>query len=308
MLYSFGNAKAPSTHKTQYFEIFGNRGIYADGWLAHTVHRAAWEQKGRQPLLEDPWELYHVDVDFSAATNLAAKEPAKLKALQTLFMKEAAQNHALPIDDRLIERTNSALAGRPDLMAGRTSLTVYEGMIGMTENVFINCKNRSHNITADVEIPTGGANGVILAQAGKFGGWSLYLKDGQPTYAYNFLGLQTYKVAATEALPAGKASIRFEFAYDGPGLGKGGTGTILVNGKKVAEGKIDRTQPNIFSADEGADVGEDGETPVSDDYKEGDNSFTGKIQKVTVEIAPIKLGPAEIEQQEHARLARKAGE
>jgi arylsulfatase A-like enzyme len=308
MLYSFGNAKAPSTHKTQYFEIFGNRGIYADGWLAHTVHRAAWELKGRQPLLEDPWELYHVDVDFSAATDLAAKEPAKLKALQTLFMKEAAANHALPIDDRLIERTNSALAGRPDLMAGRTSLTVYEGMIGMTENVFINCKNRSHNITADLEIPTGGANGVILAQAGKFGGWSLYLKDGKPTYAYNFLGLQTYKIAATEALPAGKAIIRFEFTYDGPGVGKGGTGTILVNGKKVAEGKIDRTQPNIFSADEGADVGEDGETPVSDDYKEGDNSFTGKIQKVTVEVAPIKLGAAEIEQQEHAKLARKAGE
>jgi arylsulfatase A-like enzyme len=308
MVYTFANAKAASTHKTQYFEIFGNRGIYADGWLANTVHRAAWELKGRQPLQEDPWELYHVDVDFSAATNLAAKEPARLKAMQDLFMKEAAANHALPIDDRVVERTNSALAGRPDLMAGRTSLTVYDGMIGMTENVFINCKNRSHSITADVEIPTGGANGVIIAQAGKFGGWSLYLKDGKPTYAYNFLGLQTYKVAATEAVPAGKASIRFEFAYAGPGAGKGGTGTILVNGKKVAEGKIDRTQPNIFSADEGADVGEDGETPVSDDYKEGNNSFTGKIQKVTVEIAPLKLDAAEIQQQEQVRLARKAGE
>lgn len=308
MVYSFADAKAASTHKTQYFEIFGNRGIYNDGWLANTVHRAAWEQKARQPLLEDPWELYHVDADFSAANNLAAKEPAKLKELQDLFMKEAVANHALPIDDRLIERTNAALAGRPDLMAGRTSLTVYDGMIGMTENVFLNCKNRSHNITAEVEIPKAGANGVIICQAGKFGGWSLYLKDGKPMYAYNFLGLQTYKVAATEALPAGKATIRFEFAYDGPGVGKGGTGVILVNGKKVAEGKIERTQPNVFSADEGADVGEDGETPVSNDYKEGNNRFTGKIGKVTVEVGPLKISAAEDENLEKVRLARKAGE
>ncbi|HEV2804273.1 MAG TPA: arylsulfatase [Chthoniobacterales bacterium] len=308
MVYSFADAKAASPHKTQYFEIFGNRGIYHDGWLANTVHRAAWEQKARQPLLEDPWELYHVDADFSAATNLAAKEPAKLKEMQDLFMKEAIANHALPIDDRLIERTNAALAGRPDLMAGRTSLTVYDGMIGMTENVFINCKNRSHTITAEVETAKANASGVIIAQAGKFGGWSLYLKDGKPTYAYNFLGLQTYKVAAAQALPAGKATIRFEFAYDGPGVGKGGTGVILVNGKKVAEGKIERTQSNVFSADEGVDVGEDGETAVSNDYKEGNNAFTGKIQKVTVEVGPLKISAAEDENLEKVRLARKAGE
>ena len=169
-------------------------------------------------------------------------------------------------------------------MAGRTSLTVYEGMIGMTENVFINTKNRSHTITAEVTIPKGGANGVILSQAGRFGGWSLYVKDGKPMYTYNYLGLKTYKVAATEALPAGKVTIRYEFTYDGGGLGKGGTGTIFVNGEKVAEGKIDRTQPIVFSADEGADVGLDGETPVTDDYKEGDNKFTGKIGKVTIEL------------------------
>ena len=169
-------------------------------------------------------------------------------------------------------------------MAGRTSLTLFEGMTGLTENVFINFKNRSHTITAELEIPEKGAEGVILCQAGRFGGWSLYLKDGKPMYAYNFLGLKTYKVAATEALPAGKATIRYEFTYDGGGLGKGGTGTILVNGKKVAEGKIDRTQSNFFSADEGADVGQDGETPVSEDYKEGDNKFTGQIRKVTIEL------------------------
>lgn len=284
MVYSFGNAKAASTHKTQYFEIFGNRGVYHDGWLAHTVHRAAWESKGRHPFQEDKWELYHVDKDFSAANDLAAQNPDILKDLQALFLKEATQNHALPLDDRFLERTNAALVGRPDLMAGRTSLTVYEGMIGMTENVFINTKNRSHTITAEVQIPKGGANGVILSQAGRFGGWSLYVRDGQPMYTYNYLGLSASKVASTSAIPEGKATIRYNFVYDGDGLGKGGIGTIFVNGEKVAQGRIDRTQANIFSADEGADVGQDGETPVTDDYKEGDNKFTGKIGKVTVEL------------------------
>jgi arylsulfatase len=284
MVYSFNDAQAKDRHTTQYFEIFGNRGVYHDGWLAHTVHRAGWEGKPRHPFLEDKWELYHVDEDFSSANDLAGKNPDKLKELQALFLKEAEKNRALPLDDRFIERTNAALAGRPDLMAGRTSLTVYEGMIGMTENVFINTKNRSHTITAEVTIPKGGANGVILSQAGRFGGWSLYVKDGKPMYTYNFLGLSASKVASPKALPEGKVTIRYEFKYDGGGLGKGGTGTILVNGETVAEGKIDRTQANVFSADEGADVGQDGETPVTSDYKEGDNKFTGKIAKVTVEL------------------------
>lgn len=284
MVYTFADAKAKDRHQTQYFEIFGNRGIYHDGWLAHTVHRAAWEFQPRRPLREDKWELYHVEEDFSSANDLAARNPEKLKELQGLFVKEAIKNHAFPLDDRGIERVNATLAGRPDLMAGRTSLTVYEGMAGMSENVFINTKNRSHSITAEVQIPEGGANGVILAQAGRFGGWSLYLKDGKPTYTYNFLGIHAYKVAADKVLPAGKATIRYEFAYDGGGLGKGGQGRILINGEKVAEGRIDRTQPGIFSADEGADVGLDGETNVTSDYKEGDNKFTGRIRKVTVDV------------------------
>lgn len=284
MLYSFSDAKAKDRRKTQYFEIFGNRGIYHDGWLAHTVHRAAWEFKPRHPLLEDKWELYHVAEDFSSANDLAAKQPEKLKELQALFLKEAIKYQVLPLDDRSTERTNATLAGRPDLMAGRTSLTVYEGMVGMSENVFINTKNRSHTITAEVQIPTGGANGVLISQAGRFGGWSLYIKDGKPMYTYNFLGLSSNKVASPKALPEGKVTVRYEFAYDGGGLGKGGSGTIFVNGEKVAEGRIDRTQPSIFSADEGADVGQDGETPVTDDYQERDNKFTGKIQRVTVEL------------------------
>jgi arylsulfatase len=284
MVYTFADAKAKDRRKTQYFEIFGNRGVYHDGWLAHTVHRAGWEMTPRHPFLEDKWELYHVDEDFSTANDLAAKHPEKLEELQELFLKEAVKNRVLPLDDRTIERANAALAGRPDLMAGRTSLTVYEGMVGMTENVFINTKNKSHTITAEVQVPKGGANGVILSQAGRFGGWSLYVNDGKPTYAYNFLGLSSYKVAAPGPLPEGKVTIRFKFAYDGGGPGKGGKGTIFVNGEKVAEGRIDRTQANIFSADEGADVGLDGETPVTDDYKEGDNKFTGKIHKVTVDL------------------------
>jgi len=308
MVYTFDDARAKDRHKTQYFEIFGNRGIYHDGWLAHTVHRAAWEFAPRRPLLEDQWELYNVDSDFSSANDLAAKNSTKLKELQELFLKEAVRNQVLPIDDRGTERVNAALAGRPDLMGGRTSLTVFEGMIGMSENVFINTKNRSHSITAEIEIPDGGANGVILSQAGRFGGWSLFVKDGKPMYAYNFLGLKTYKVASKRALAAGTAIVRYEFAYDGGGVGKGGTGTIFVNGEKVADGKLDRTQPNIFSADEGADVGQDGETPVTDDYKEKDNKFTGKIHKIVIEIAPLKLGALDQKELHRAEVARKAAE
>jgi arylsulfatase len=304
MLYSFNDAKAKDTHKTQYFEIFGNRGIYHDGWLAHTVHRAGWEGKPRHPFLQDKWELYHVDEDFSSASDLAEKDPVKLKELQDLFLKEAIKNQVLPLDDRTLERMNAAVVGRPDLMAGRTSLTVYEGMIGMTENVFINTKNRSHTITAEVTVPKGGANGVLISQAGRFGGWSLYVKEGKPMYTYNYLGLSSDKVASPKALPEGKVTIRYEFKYDGGGLGKGGVGTIFVNGEKVVEGKIDKTQPYVFSADEGADVGQDGETNVTNDYKQDDNKFTGQIHKVVVEVGPVQLGADDrdyLKKSEHTR-------
>ena len=191
-------------------------------------------------------------------------------------------------------------------MAGRTSLTVYEGMNGMSENVFINTKNRSHTITAEVTIPKGGAKGVIIAQAGRFGGWSLYLKDGKPTYTYNFLGLKRFTIAAKKAVPAGKATIRFEFAYDGGGLGKGGTGTIFVNDKKVAEGRIEHTQPMIFSADEGADVGEDGETPVVEDYGiPAPYKFTGTIDKVTIDVKPMQKADSAAETKARVVAAEK---
>jgi arylsulfatase len=288
MMYTFDAPKAKSTHTTQYFEIFGNRGIYSDGWLAGTVHKAPWEAKPREPLSADVWELYDTTKDFSLTNNLAASNQAKLKEMQELFIKEAIANNVLPIDDRGVERVNASVAGRPDLMAGRTSLTLYEGMKGISENVFINVKNTSLSITADVEIPHAGAKGVIIAQAGRFGGWSLYLKDGKPTYTYNYLGLQRFTVAAPRAIPTGKATIRFDFAYDG-GMGKGGTASLSVNAQKVAEGRIEHTQCCIFSADEGADVGVDDGTPVSEDYQAGEASrFNGKIAKVTIELKPAK--------------------
>jgi arylsulfatase A-like enzyme len=302
MLYSFNDAKAAERHLTQYFEIFGNRAIYDKGWLAGTVHRAAWEAKPRATLDKDTWELYDTRADFSLANDLAKQNPAKLKEMQELFLKEAEKYSVLPLDDRTLERVNAALAGRPDLMAGRTSLTVFEGMIGMSENVFINTKNMSHTITATVEIPKGGAKGVILAQAGRFGGWSLYLKDGKPTYTYNFLGLQRFTIAATQPVPTGKVTVRYQFVYDGGGLGKGGKGTIFVNGKQVAEGRIERTQPMIFSADEGADVGEDGETPVVEDYGiPAPYKFTAKIDRVTVDVSAMKV--ADLAEANQARAA-----
>lgn len=306
MLGSFNDAKAKDNHLTQYFEIFGNRAIYHDGWLAGTIHKAPWEQKPRASLENDVWELYDTRTDFSLANDLAGKDPAKLKEMQDLFMKEAVKYNVLPIDDRSVERFNAALVGRPDLMAGRTSLTVYEGMTGMSENVFINTKNRSHTITAELEIPKGGANGVVLAQAGRFGGWSLYLKDGKPTYHYNFLGLARFTIAAKDPVPAGKATIRYEFAYDGGGLAKGGLGTIFVNDKKVAQGRIERTQPMVFSADEGADVGEDGETPVTEDYGiAAPYRFTGRIDKVTIDIEEMKQADKAEENKLRAEAAHK---
>jgi arylsulfatase len=285
MAYTFDDARAKDRHVTQYFELFGNRAIYHDGWLAGTVHKAPWETAPRRALLEDVWELYDVRADFSLANDLAEANPRKLAELQSLFMNEAEKYHVLPIDDRSVERVNAALAGRPDLMAGRTSLTLAEGMTGMMENVFLNVKNKSKTITAEIEVPQGGVNGAILVQGGRFGGWALYVNDGVPGYHYNYLGLERFTVAGTEKLAPGKATIRFEFAYDGGGMAKGGKGTLFVNDRKVAEGRIEKTQPLIFSADETADVGVDMGTPVVEAIgSERKSRFTGRIPKVVIEV------------------------
>lgn len=285
LTYSFDDPEAADRHTTQYFEMFGNRAIYDDGWVAAAKHRTPWASAPDGPLADDRWELYHVAEDFSQSNDLAASNPKKLAELQKLFLDEAVKYNVLPLDDRVYERFNASLAGRPDLMGDRTSLTLYEGMTGMTENAFINVKNRSHTITAEVDIPEGGGEGVILAQGGRFAGWSLYMKDGKPAYVHNWVGRERYTVEGSEALPPGKATIEYAFAYEGDKEpGKGGIGTISVNGKKVAEGRIENTTPFLFSADETADVGMDEATPVTEAYAEGDNDFNGSIEKVTIAL------------------------
>ncbi|MBV8440634.1 MAG: arylsulfatase, partial [Hyphomicrobiales bacterium] len=238
MVYSFDDAEAKDRHTTQYFEIVGNRAIYHEGWLAGTVHKAPWELSPRRPLADDKWELYDAKNDFSLAHDLAAKEPEKLKEMQALFTKVATENHVLPIDDRSIERLNAAIAGRPDLLGGRTSLTVYPGMTGMMENAFISIKNRSFSVTAKVK-GAEDADGVILAQGGRFGGWSLWMRDGQPIFTYNWLGVERTNIVAGVRTPGGEVTIGFTFDYDGGKPGAGGTGSIYVNGVKTAEGRVE---------------------------------------------------------------------
>ncbi|NOR81302.1 MAG: sulfatase-like hydrolase/transferase [Methyloprofundus sp.] len=290
LLYSFNDKDAKERHTTQYFEMFGNRAVYHDGWFARTIHRAPWQAVDMPPLEADTWDLYNVHEDFSLTNNLADKQPKKLAELQALFMSEAEKYHALPIDDRVIARLNPSIAGRPDILGDRTTLTLYPGMEGMMENTFMNVKNRSKMITAKVEIPKGGANGVILSQGGRFGGWSLYMKDGKPVYTYNYLGLERFTVASSSAIPAGDATILLDFVYDGGGLGKGGKVTLSVNGKTVAEGRVEKTQPLIFSADETADVGLDNQTPVAEGIGIGrdETRFTGKIYKITLNVKDVK--------------------
>jgi arylsulfatase len=273
--------------------MFGNRGIYHDGWVACTRHSIPWLMVPLPSLASDVWELYHVAEDYSEANDLASKNPAELKELQDLFTKEAIKNHVLPIDDRRSERFNAAIAGRPDLMGDRTSLTVYPGMTGMAENAFINVKNRSYTITAPVELKDANTNGVIIAQAGAFGGWVLYMKDGKVHYEYNYFGVERTNIGGETALLLGKHEIKYEFIVDGPKPGSGGKCALYVDGQKAAEGRISKTQPFAFSADEGVDVGVDNETMVSNDYKAGENKFTGKIVKVTIDTKPSNLSEAD---------------
>lgn len=283
-LYTFNDANAVGRHTTQYFELTGSRAIYQDGWVAAAVHKIPWAGN-LSKLEDDKWELYNTNDDFSESTDLSKQNPEKLKELQDLFMKEAEKYHVLPIDDRSFERLNAAIAGRPDLMNGRTSLTLYTGTPGMVENAFINVKNTSFTITADIDNAKS-ANGVILCQGGRFGGWSLYMKAGKPVFHYNWLGKERYTIASTQATPAGKSVVKFVFTYDGGGLGKSGTGTLYIDDKQVATGKISRTHAVILCTDETADIGQDDGTPVSEDYKAWDNKFTGRINKVTVDIQP----------------------
>ncbi len=283
MAYSFDDPEAAERHRTQYFEIFVNRGIYHEGWTAVTRHSTPWAPNQEMPALDDDrWELYAPE-DWTQAHDLAAEQPEKLRELQRLFLIEAVRNNVLPLDDRRIERFDPATAGRPELIGG-TSQMLFPRMGRLTENTVLNIKNKSHAVTAEIVVGEEPENGVIVAQGGAFGGWSLYLLAGRPVYCYNLLGLQRVKVAGPDPLAAGKHQVRMEFDYDGGGLAKGGGIGLYVDGKEVATGRLEASVPMTFSMDETTDVGIDGASPVSDDYGATDSRFTGRIDWVRIEL------------------------
>jgi arylsulfatase len=288
---SFDDAKAPSKHTTQYFEMFGNRAIYHDGWVAATTPGVApWdssaEVQGRLPaVLDYKWELYKLSEDFSEANDLASKEPAKLKELQDLFWTEAEKYGVLPIENSRIDRFD--VSNRPSLTAGRDEFTYFPGLVRIPEGAAPNLKNRSYQIKAEVVIPKSGAEGMLLTHGGRFAGYGLYLLEGKPVFTYNLAGVARYSVTGKEKLEPGAHTILFDFTYDG-GLGKGGVGAIQVDGKTVATGRIERTLAFRLSLDETLDCGEDTGTPVAEDYHVP-FKFTGELKKVTVYLKPAPL-------------------
>ena len=285
MLYAVKDKSAPDRHTVQYFEMFGNRAIYSAGWMARVVHIIPWQGKPLNTFQEEKWELYNTDEDFSLVNDLASENPEKLKELQDLFEKEAIANNVYPLDDRLYERFNASIAGRPDLMGDRKSLTLADGMEGILENTFLNVKNTSKTIVANVSLE-GNDKGIILCQGGKFGGWALYMNNGKPAYTYNYFGLERYTIESSKAINSSNAEIKLEFTYDGGGTGKGGVAKLFIDGEQVAEGRIEKTQPAVFSADETVDVGLDDATQVADlVFKDVHYSeFTGFVDKVTISI------------------------
>jgi arylsulfatase A-like enzyme len=284
MMYSFDDVKAAERRETQYFEMAGNRGIYHKGWTAVTRHRTPW-LTGRVELAafdDDVWELYDTNTDWSQSNDLAKADPQRLHALQRLWLIEAVKYNVLPLDDRFVERTNPEIAGRPQLVKG-TRQILFGGMGRLTENSIVNMKNKSHAVTAEVVVAPSGAEGVIVALGGIIGGWSLYTKDGKPKYCYNFYGLNRYTVEGTSPIPPGTHQVRMEFEYDGGGLAKGGTVTLFIDGKTVGEGRVDQTEPMVFSADETCDIGDEFGSPVADDYPT-DKKFSGEVNWVEIDI------------------------
>ncbi|WP_037575271.1 arylsulfatase [Sporocytophaga myxococcoides] len=301
--YSFDDPQAPDRHTTQYFEIFSNRGIYNEGWSACTIHSIPWVLSGtNKNFNDDYWELY-APGDWSQAYNVASEYPEKLKELQALFLIEASKYKVFPLDDRKAERFNSDLAGRPDLLQGRTSMTLYPGMSHLNENTVLNIKNKSFSVTAEVELKDDTANGAIIAQGGRFAGWSLYMKNGYPVFCYNWFNRQHYYIGSREQLNAGKHFIHFEFKYDGGGIGKGGTGILYADDHELAQGRIENTIPFVFSADDFMDIGKDSGAPVTEDYGSYQGVFTGTINWVKINIgSEVNDDPVG---KEHAYLVRQ---
>jgi arylsulfatase len=302
MVYSFEDAKAPSKHRTQYFEIFANRAIYNDGWVAATTPAVApWVMGGQTPDVDDyDWELYNVTQDFSQAVNLVDKEPARLRELKDLFWIEAAKYDVLPLDNSKVERFDVSI--RPSLTRGRSVFTYYAGQTRIPEGTAPDLKNKSFKIAADIDIPAAGVDGVIATQGGRFNGWGLYLLRGKPVFHYNLAGVQRFTVAGEEMLAPGKHVVLVDFKYDGGGIGKGATVTINVDDKPVAQGRVDRTYAFRVALDETFDVGEDTGTPVSEDYHVP-FKFTGELNRVLVRLSEAKLSAEDEEQIRRAKAA-----
>jgi arylsulfatase A-like enzyme len=310
MVYTFDDATTPTRHKTQYFEITANRAIYQDGWIASTTPlRLPWQTVGKAPdPNEFPWELYNSNNDFSQSKDLAKQDPAKLRQLQGLFLSEARKYNVLPLDSSFVERGDPTV--RPNPIRGVTDFTYYPGMIRIPENNSPDIKNRSFRIAADVEIPQGGAEGVLATQGGRFSGWAFLVLEGKPefVYAYSNQDGALYphqrndktRIIGRETLTPGKHTIVFNFAYDGGGIGKAGTGTLTVDGKKAAEGRIAETTPiPKFSLDESFDVGQDTGTPVVDEYDtKMPFQFTGTLERIQIHVNPSKLTPAQTSEME----------
>ncbi len=283
MLYAFDDAKAAERHETQYFEMFCNRGIYHKGWTAVTRHSTPWVISNLPAFDDDVWELYDTNQDWTQARNIAKDHPQKLRELQRLFLIEATKYSVLPLDDRRVERFNPDLAGRPQLIKGKTQI-LFGGMGRLSENSVVNIKNKSYSITAEVIVPKAGAQGVIIAQGGAFNGWSLYAKDGKLKYCYNLLGIRRFYAESPKVIPAGQHQVRMEFKYDGGGLAKGGSASLYLDGSKVGEGRVDITVPMAFSADETCDVGKGTGSAVSPDYDPKDNEFSGEVNWVQIDL------------------------
>ncbi|GAA1732321.1 arylsulfatase AtsD [Isoptericola hypogeus] len=285
LLYAFGDADAPERHDLQYFEMFGNRGVYHRGWSAVTKHRTPWVMVGGTvPAFDDDvWELYDGSTDFSQARDLAAERPDVLARLQRLWLIEATKYNVLPLDDRTSERLEPTMAGRPTLVRGSSQL-FYPGMGRLSENSVVSVKNRSFSVTTEVEVPGPGAHGVVIAQGGRFGGWSVYVHEGRLTFAYNVLGIHLYRVTADDPVPTGTHQLRAELAYDGGGFGKGGDVTLYHDGTLVGSGRVEATQPLVFSADETTDVGYESGTTVSPDYTARTSRFTGRLRWVQLDV------------------------
>ena len=282
MLYAFNDAKAAERHETQYFEMFGNRGIYHNGWTAVTRHGVPWVGAYDRAFDDDVWELYDTNTDWTQSKDLAKENPQKLAELQRLFLIEATKYNVLPLDDRSFERFNADIAGRPQLIKGKTQM-LFGGMSRLPEHAVLQMHNKSYSLTAEIEVPKSGANGVIVSMGAGIGGWSLYAKDGKLKHCYNFFGVENYFAEGKQAIPAGKHQVRMEFTYDGGGLAKGGSVSLYVDGKKDGEGRVDMTVPMLFGTDT-CDVGRDAGSPVSPDYSSKDSEFSGTVNWVQMDI------------------------